>query len=117
MVLSSLQTIPHEQYEAARVDGTNYLQSFYHVTLPGISKTLGTMGLFFTLWHISSFDLVYAMTSGGPGSSTSLIAFKLMLESIKTFNYGYASTIAMMLFFFMILITLVARSLMNRLSK
>lgn len=117
MVLAALQTIPSELYEAARVDGANVFQSFRHITIPGISRTLGTMGLFFTLWRISSFDLVYSMTSGGPGSATSLIAYKLMLESVKTMNYGYASAIAMMLFFAMVLITVIGKGSMKKLMK
>jgi len=117
MVLASLQNIPSELYEAARVDGANAIQGFRHITLPGIARTLGTMGLFFTLWRISSFDLVYAMTSGGPGSATSLIAYKLMLESIKSLNYGYASTIAVMLFMAMVIITIVGKGLTKKLMK
>lgn len=117
MVLAALQNIPDELYEAARVDGASAIQGFRHITLPGISRTLGTMGLFFTLWRISSFDLVYAMTSGGPGSATSLIAYKLMLESIKTLNYGYASVIAVMLFLFMVGITLIGKGLTKKLMK
>lgn len=102
MVLAGLQNIPDELYEAAHVDGAGAFRCFFRITLPGLGKTLGTMGLFFTLWRISSFDLVYAMTSGGPGSATSLISYKLMLESVKTLNYGYASAIAVMLFVMMV---------------
>ncbi|MDI9505669.1 MAG: sugar ABC transporter permease [Clostridiales bacterium] len=116
MVLAALQTIPSELYEAARVDGSGAIRSFRHITLPGISKTLGTMGLFFTLWRISSFDLVYAMTSGGPGSATSLIAYKLMLETVKTLNYGYASCIAVILFAVMVLITILSKGIMRVLA-
>ncbi len=117
MVLAALQTIPYELYEAARVDGANSIQSFWHITIPSISKTLGTMGLFFTLWRISSFDLVYAMTSGGPGSATSLIAYKLMLESVKTLNYGYASSISVMMFMTMVLITVASKGAIKKFSN
>lgn len=113
MVLAALQTIPEELYEAARVDGANAWSSFWNITVPGIRRTLATMGLFFTLWRISSFDLVYAMTSGGPGSATSLIAYKLMLESVKTLNYGYASCIAVILFLTMVVITLAGKGAMR----
>jgi multiple sugar transport system permease protein len=57
------------------------------------------------------------MTSGGPGSATSLIAYKLMLESIKSLNYGYASTIAVMLFMAMVIITIVGKGLTKKLMK
>lgn len=116
MVLASLQTIPGDLYEAAKIDGAGSWQCFVHITLPGIRQTLGTMGLFFTLWRISSFDLVYAMTSGGPGSSTSLVAYKLMQETVKNMNYGYASAIAVALFVFMILVTVIAKGAIKKLS-
>ena len=117
MVLAGLQNIPDELYEAAHVDGAGQWRRFINITLPGLGRTLGTMGLFFTLWRITSFDLVYAMTSGGPGSLTSLISYKLMLESVKTLNYGYASSIAVILFLVMIVITMLSKGVGKWLSK
>lgn len=104
MVLAALQSIPNELYEAAHVDGANAFHCFFHITLPSIRSTLITMGIFFTLWRISSFDLVYAMTAGGPGTATNLISYKLFQETIKNLNYGYSSAIAVVLFMIMLVI-------------
>ena len=53
------------------------------------------------MWRLSSFDIVYAMTKGGPGSSTSLLAYRMYEEAFKNLNIGYASSIAVALFVIM----------------
>ena len=55
----------------------------------------------FTLWRLTTFDLVYAMTSGGPGEDTSLIAYRITMEAFTNLNVGYASTLAVLLFIVM----------------
>jgi multiple sugar transport system permease protein len=114
MVLAGLQTIPEELYEATRVDGGGPIQCFLHITLPHLQNTMVSMVLFFILWRISSFDLVYAMTSGGPGTATTLISYKLMMESVKSLNYGYASAIAAALFMVMVIIASLGMWLIRR---
>lgn len=101
LVLAALQFIPLEVYEAARIDGANAVQSFFRITVPSIMKTLLTLCIFFTTWRIISFDIVYSMTSGGPGDATSLLAYRIMAEAFTNLNVGYASAIAMTLFLIM----------------
>ncbi len=67
LVLSGLQFISGDIYEAAKVDGANGIQSFFRITLPLITRNVITLCIPFTLWRLTTFDLVYAMTSGGPG--------------------------------------------------
>lgn len=98
LVLSGLQFISHEIYEAARVDGANKLQSFTRITIPLITKNVITLCIPFTLWRLTTFDLVYSMTSGGPGEDTSLIAYRITMEAFTNLNIGYAGTLAVMLF-------------------
>lgn len=104
MVLAALQSVPTELYESAAMDGAGALKRFFTITIPHIKRVLITMGLFFTLWRLTSFDLVYAMTQGGPGSKTSLISYKITTEAFKNLNYGYASAISMLLFIVMIIV-------------
>lgn len=101
LILSSLQFISADVYEAARIDGAGKIRSFFSITLPNISKALLTQCIFFTMWRITSFDLVYAMTSGGPGDSTTLLAYRIMLEAFNNLNPGYASAIAVFMFMIM----------------
>jgi len=101
-------------YEAAKVDGANSVQIFFKITLPLIIKNILTLCIPFTLWRLTSFDLVYAMTSGGPGEDTSLIAYRIAMESFTNLNIGYASTLAIMLFVLMALFSWVNIRFMNK---
>lgn len=103
LVLSSLQFISGDVYEAAKVDGANSIATFFHITLPLIMKNVLTLCIPFTLWRLTSFDLVYSMTSGGPGEDTSLIAYRITMEAFTNLNVGYAAALAVMLFFVMAL--------------
>ena len=102
LVLSGLQFISADLYEAAEVDGASKVQSFLHITLPLITKNVITLCILFTLWRLTSFDLVYAMTSGGPGEDTALIAYRITTEAFTNLNIGYASALAIILFAVMI---------------
>ena len=114
LILSGLQFISEDVYEAAKVDGANAIQIFFKITLPLIIKNILTLCIPFTLWRLTSFDLVYAMTSGGPGEDTSLIAYRIAMESFTNLNIGYASTLAIMLFVLMALFSWVNIRFMNK---
>jgi ABC-type sugar transport system permease subunit len=113
--LAGLTTIPDEFYESASIDGANYLKKLFHITIPQLrgiiimNLTIMLMGAF------SVFDIVYVMTKGGPYKSTEVI---LTFMYDKTFgagatNYGYGSSIAMLLFVIILAITLT----MNRFMR
>lgn len=102
LILAGLQFISADLYEAAKVDGANGRQAFLHITLPLIARNVVTLCIPFTLWRMTSFGLVYTMTSGGPGEDTALIAYRIMTEAFTNLNVGYASTLAIMLFVIMI---------------
>ena len=116
LVLSGLQFISGDIYEAAKVDGANGIQSFFRITLPLIMRNVITLCIPFTLWRLTTFDLVYAMTSGGPGEDTSLIAYRITMEAFTNLNVGYAATLAVMLFLVMALFSWFNIKVMNRLS-
>ncbi|MFV0241850.1 MAG: carbohydrate ABC transporter permease [Lacrimispora sphenoides] len=114
LVLSGLQFISGDIYEAARVDGANGSQSFWHITLPLIMKNVLTLCIPFTLWRLTAFDLVYSMTSGGPGEDTSLIAYRITMEAFTNLNVGYASALAVLLFLVMAVFSYMNLKFMNR---
>lgn len=117
LVLSGLQFISADLYEAAKVDGANGRQSFLHVTLPLITRNVATLCIPFTLWRLTSFGLVYAMTSGGPGEDTALIAYRIMTEAFTNLNIGYSSTLAIMLFVVMIIFTVINMKVTDKLEN
>ena len=116
LVLSGLQFISGDIYEAAKVDGANGVQSFFRITLPLIMKNVVTLCIPFTLWRLTTFDLVYAMTSGGPGEDTSLIAYRITTEAFTNLNVGYAATLAVMLFLVMAVFSFINIKFINKLA-
>lgn len=105
LVLAGLQFISSDIYEAAKIDGAGALRSFFNITLPLVSKNILVLSIFFTMWRLTSFDVVYAMTSGGPGESTALIAYRITTEAFTNLNTGYAASIAVVLFLVMALLS------------
>lgn len=114
LVLSGLQFISGDIYEASRVDGASGFQSFLYITLPLIMKNVLTLCIPFTLWRLTTFDLVYSMTSGGPGEDTSLIAYRITMEAFTNLNVGYASALAVLLFLVMAVFSFMNLKFMQR---
>lgn len=117
LVLSGLQFISGDIYEAAKVDGADGIKSFFYITLPLIMKNVVTLCIPFTLWRLTTFDLVYSMTSGGPGEDTSLIAYRITMEAFTNLNVGYAAALAVMLFLVMAVFSGLNIRMMNRLDS
>jgi multiple sugar transport system permease protein len=105
--LAGLQGIPVELYDAAKVDGASAWRRFWDVTLPLIMPLAVTMGLFRLLWSLGNFDLVYGLTQGGPGVSTSVLALQVFRTGILFFKFGMASAMSMVLFAFVGVIGLI----------
>lgn len=105
LVLTALQFIPENIYEAARIDGAGAVRSFFSITIPSITRTILTISIFFTMWRLTMFELVYAMTSGGPGDSTTLLSYRIMMEAFTNLNLGYASAMAVVLFATMVVLS------------
>lgn len=107
LVLASLQFISDDIYEASKLDGASRMQTFISITLPGIRKTIMLLIIFFSIWRLTSYDIVYAMTSGGPANGTSLIAYRIMTEAFTNLNVGYAAAISMVLFLCMAFLSII----------
>lgn len=114
LVLSGLQFISSDLYEAAKVDGANNIQTFVGITLPLILRNVVTLCIPFTLWRLTTFDLVYSMTSGGPGEDTALIAYRITTEAFTNLNIGYSSAMAVLLFAAMAIFSTVNIRLSNK---
>lgn len=94
MFLAGLQTIPAEYYEAAKVDGAGPLQSFWHITIPGLSNVTIMLTLLITIWTFGrAFTIIFLLTEGGPAGCTENIVIRSYLEAFKFFHIGTASAI------------------------
>ena len=114
LVLSGLQAIPEDLYESARIDGASKVRMFFSITLPQISKLILSLMTFQIIWRATGFELVYAMTAGGPGTATSLLSYRIMLHSVKNMNYGYASAISMVMFVVLVAVITIGLSIQRR---
>jgi ABC-type sugar transport systems, permease components len=112
--LAGLQGVPLDLYDAAKVDGANAWHRFWSITVPLIMPLSITMGLFRLLWSLGSFDLVYGLTQGGPGVSTSVLALQVFRTGIMFFKFGMASAISVVLLIFVAVIGLLGLWLFRR---
>ncbi|MBD3233885.1 MAG: ABC transporter permease subunit [candidate division Zixibacteria bacterium] len=107
LLLAGLQIIPDDLYKAASVDGASNWQKFWHITLPHLKPIMLIVLLFRTLDAFRIFDSIYILTGGGPANSTetlSIYAYKILFQ---TLDFGYGSTIAVSVFIFVVLISLI----------
>ena len=92
-ILAALQTIPAEQYEAARVDGANAWQRFRHITFPGIRHVVIVTTLLSSIWTANSFENVWLLTQGGPSDAT--IVFPVLAYfGMQTMQLGQAAAVS-----------------------
>jgi len=97
ILLAGLQTIPEEVYEHAKVDGADLFQRFFKITLPLLKPALAVALIFRTIDTVRIMDLIYVVTNGGPGGSTtslSLLGYKYFNEG----DFGYGSAVAVVVF-------------------
>jgi multiple sugar transport system permease protein len=105
LFLAGLQTIPVEYYEAARVDGANAWQRFWHITLPTLRPTTFLVLILLTVGSFKVFDLIVVMTDGGPGRATLVLSQLIYREGIAQGDFGYASAISLVLFVIVLIVT------------
>jgi multiple sugar transport system permease protein len=93
-LLAGLQTITPSLYEAAMLDGAKPLQLFWHITLPMLSPIIGVVMTFSVLLTFTDFQLIYAITRGGPMNATQLMATLSFQRAITGGNLGEGAAIA-----------------------
>lgn len=95
---AGLMDIPVSYYEAAQVDGASKVKQFFAITLPclkPITYLVVTLGI---IWSFQSFDMVFAMTQGGPGKSTYTLVYTIYNAAFREYRMGYACAVALILF-------------------
>lgn len=97
MILAGLQAIPGELYEAANVDGATPWQCFWKITLPTLKPTIFVTTLLRIIWLANSVDVIYTMTGGGPGYSSTTLSVYTFAKARSALDFGYASTLSIYL--------------------
>ena len=98
LLLAGLQNIDASLYEAARIDGASAWRQFRHVTLPLLKPAILVALIFRTLDAFRVFDLIYALTGGGPGTSTEPIALYTFNALLQNLQFGYGSALSIIVF-------------------
>ena len=114
--LAGLQTIPSQLYEAASLDGASGIRSFFSITIPMIRLQIYISIVLGTISSISSFDLFYIMTQGGPANYTTNITFYNWINAFKYYHISYSSAISYMTLIITMLITIVYMIVVKRIK-
>jgi ABC-type sugar transport system permease subunit len=96
--LAALQNIPRELHEAASIDGATGPQYFWRIALPSLMPATFFVVLMLTINSFKSFDIIFALTEGGPGTATTLVSNYIYNNAFIYFNYGRTSATALILF-------------------
>lgn len=105
--LAALQSIPAIYYEAARIDGASAPSQFRHVTLPLLGPATFLLLILDVIHSFQVFDLIYVMTGGGPGFSTTMVVQYIFRSAFVTSEMGYASAMGMALYAIILCFTVV----------
>ncbi|PKA45283.1 sugar ABC transporter permease (plasmid) [Rhizobium sullae] len=104
IVLGGLAALPREPYESAEIDGANAWQKFRYLTLPMIAPFLMIGVIIRSIDAVKSFDIIYAMTQGGPGTASETINIYLYNTAFSYYDIGYGSAMAVV--FFVVIVAL-----------
>ncbi|MBD8014980.1 sugar ABC transporter permease [Microbacterium sp. APC 3898] len=102
--VAGLQAIPDELYEVAKIEGATKWQTFRKVTWPLLAPSATIVVAYTTIQSFKAFDLVFAMTGGGPNNSTEIVATYIFDIAFRSYQFGYASAISVI---FMIIIAII----------
>jgi sorbitol/mannitol transport system permease protein len=91
VLLAGLQSQSLETLEAARVDGATGWQTFIHVTVPYLRPYLELGALLGSIYLVQTFDAVFTITQGGPGTATTNLPYEIYLTTFRKFEYGEAA--------------------------
>ena len=116
-VLSALQTIPQDQYEAAQIDGASKFQQFWHITVPHIKVVVGLLVVLRTIWVFNNFDIIYLLTGGGPANATTTVPVYAYNMGWGTKLLGRSSAVTVLLLAFLLLVCLVYFTISGKWEK
>jgi multiple sugar transport system permease protein len=114
VLLAGLQNVSPECVEASQLDGASYWQRFRHITLPFLRGSIAVAVLIRMIDAFKAFDIIYTVTEGGPGTSSTVISFFTYILAFRRFTLGSAAAMSLVLF---ILILIPTQLLLQRLRR
>ncbi|HEY8370336.1 MAG TPA: sugar ABC transporter permease [Thermodesulfobacteriota bacterium] len=107
LILAALQTVPREAIEAALVEGASRWTRLFRIRLPLIRNTILIATVMMTIHYFNMVTLPLVLTGGGPAGATEVMAIRVYREAFQLFHVGYASAIAVYMFLFNILFSII----------
>lgn len=114
IVIASLESLPRQVFESARVDGASAFQTLIRITLPLIRPAIIVAAMIRSIDAIKTFDLIYVMTQGGPGISSENLNIYTFNVGFNYFRMGRASTLAVVLFTFVLVFNIILAIIRNK---
>ena len=97
MFLANMQRLPNSMLEAAKIDGASELSILLKIVIPSLANVIFTSSVFAISGSLKSFDLIFAMTGGGPVDYTNVMSIYLYKHTFTYSNYGYGSAISVII--------------------
>jgi multiple sugar transport system permease protein len=97
MILAGLQSLEGDILEAAAIDGANYLQSQLRIIIPSVKKVVLIVLTLETIWTFNSFDIVFVLTKGGPGSASMTLPLYAYQNAFMYYQAGYGAAIGIII--------------------
>lgn len=104
ILIAGILSISSEYYEAASIDGATGWQKFYYITLPLLLPTLATTTVLNVIYGLKVFDMIYALTNGGPGKATTEVLYTIVFKKFGTGQYAVGTALSSVMFLFMLII-------------
>lgn len=114
ILIAGILSISPEYYEAAGLDGASGWQKFRFVTLPLLLPTLATTTVLNVIYGLKVFDMIYALTNGGPGKATTEVLYTAVFKKFGTGQYAIGTALSSVMFVFMVIIGLFMIRVMTR---
>ncbi|MFO3796728.1 MAG: carbohydrate ABC transporter permease, partial [Anaerolineales bacterium] len=106
IILGGLQSISHEYYEAAEMDGASKWQMFRHITLPLLRPVLTPAIILGVIWTFNKFDVIYLITQGGPQEKTDILVSSMYKAAFQFYRYGFTAMFALVIFLILLFFTI-----------
>lgn len=114
ILIAGLLSISTTYYEAASIDGASGIQKFRYITLPLLLPTLATTTVLNVIYGLKVFDMIYALTNGGPGKTTTEVLYTEVFKKFGTGQYAVGTALSSVMFIFMAIIGVFMIRIMTR---
>ncbi len=105
VLIGGIAALPRETMEAAQVDGATGFQVFKDITIPQLMPVLAVVVILKTIFSLKTFDQIYMLTNGGPGTATQTLAHYAYFNGFKYYDMGFAAAVAWIMVIPMIALT------------